>query len=139
MLQPVSSPQLCWFGCAPLAQLQSVFKCSLSTQMCTTSSSAICQLWQHMSAQLRCRLSAWAATLAIVHSLSAMLQPVTSPTNCQLNFTTSTQVQCVSQCISSAPLYSVSSRWSLLALLQSVCSAAICQLSSLSSFNSIVS
>ena len=137
MLQPVSASQLCWFSCAPLAQLHlsaiAVYqlKCVQPAHQHSVSSGST------MSAQLRCRLSASTATLAINHSLSAMLTPATLPTNCQLNFTISNQAQCVSQCMLSAPLYSVSS--SLLAPLQSVCSGAICQLSSFFSFNSIFS
>lgn len=33
--------------------------------MCTASSSAICQLWQHQISSAQRRLSAWAATLSL--------------------------------------------------------------------------
>lgn len=130
---------------------------SMLVRLCSFSSATICLQEQSVNSnvynQLISNLSALAAPCQPSSDADSQLglQPLqstiayqlccnlTSPTNCQLDFTISTQVQCVRQCILSAPLYSVSSEWSLLALLQSVCSAAICQLSSLSSFNSIVS
>ena len=102
-----SSPQLCWFGCASLAQLQSDFKCSLSTQMCTTSSSAICQLWQHyvspaqmQTLSLGCKPCnrpepiSYAATCHLTHKLSAQLYYINSSAVCQPIYIVSSSVLC---------------------------------------------
>ncbi len=114
-----------------LARLQSFssaticpLKCSLSAQLCTSSSSVICQLWLQCVSSAQMQTLSWAETLSINHNLSAQPQTVSSTALCQL------------ECSLSANLYTISSsvvcqlqvEYVSLFQMQSVCLAAVIQL-----------
>ena len=75
----------------------SPLKCGLSAQLCTISSSVICQLWLQVVSSDQMQALSWATTLSINHNLSAQPQNVSSTALCQL------------QCSLSADLYTISS------------------------------
>ena len=98
---------------------------SVSSVVCTISSSVICQLWLQFVSSARMQTLSWATTLSINHNLSAQPQTVSSTALCQLESSLSANLYT----ISSSVVCQLQVEYVSLFQTQTVCLAAVCQLS----------